>query len=93
MCFACKEGCGSCTENGCSWCQDGWAWADITQKECTKASALGLWFENRECQSVNSYTVMNSPKHSCAPAFCKPVLQATLWASPLLLGSKRLPAH
>lgn len=42
MCFACKEGCGGCTENGCSWCQDGWAWADITQKECTKASVLRL---------------------------------------------------
>lgn len=37
VCFACSEGCASCTETSCSYCRSGWAFADNTEKSCTKA--------------------------------------------------------
>jgi hypothetical protein len=36
VCFACTEGCASCTENSCSYCKTGWAFADRTETACTK---------------------------------------------------------
>lgn len=36
VCFACKEGCASCTETSCSYCLSGYAFADSSEKACTK---------------------------------------------------------
>ncbi|KAI7845386.1 hypothetical protein COHA_001091 [Chlorella ohadii] len=50
VCFACKEGCASCTETSCSYCLSGYAFADSSEKACTKCVDGD---KRGDCQPVN----------------------------------------
>lgn len=40
VCFACAEGCASCSERSCAYCLQGWAFADGSETTCTKVGGL-----------------------------------------------------